>query len=91
MFGSPKPVVLSYGARRQRWRPPRWLVLLLSGIVIGAAGLWFVQERYLPPRLSASETARLRGCSSSDCKDPTGRPTAQIRSGDQQARSADVA
>lgn len=60
MFGSSKPVVLSYGARRSRARPPRWLVLLLAGIAIGAAGLWFIQERYLPPRLSASETARLR-------------------------------
>src|SRR5437763_269129 len=60
MFGSSKPVVLSYGARRQRVRPPRWLVLLLAGMAVGAAGLWLMQERYLPPRLSASETARLR-------------------------------
>ena len=39
---------------------PRWLVLLLTGTVIGAGGVVFVQERYLPPRLSAADTTRLR-------------------------------
>jgi hypothetical protein len=49
-----------YGrSRRSRWRPPRWLVLLLFGMVSGAAGLWWVQERHLPPRLSAHESTRL--------------------------------
>ncbi len=61
MFGSSKPVVLeSYGSRRKRGRPPRWLVLLLSGIAVGAAGVVLLQERYLPPRLSAADTAKLR-------------------------------
>jgi hypothetical protein len=62
MFGSSsKPVVLSYGSRRQRgWRPPRWLVLLLLGIAIGAGGLWLLQEEYLPPRLSAEASSELR-------------------------------
>jgi hypothetical protein len=50
----------SYGARRSRWRVPRWLVLLLGGIVIGAAGVVLLQERYLPPRLSAGASAELR-------------------------------
>ena len=37
MFGPSKPVVLSYGSRRKRgWRPPRWLIHLLSGIAAGA-------------------------------------------------------
>ena len=55
MFGQSKPVVFErYGRRRSRWLPPRWLVLLLVGIAAGAAGVLFVQERYLPPRLSAS-------------------------------------
>ncbi|MEP7100768.1 MAG: hypothetical protein ABI781_09680 [Burkholderiales bacterium] len=40
---------------------PRWLVLLLVGIVIGAGGLFFAQQRYLPPRLSAADSAELRG------------------------------
>ncbi|MEO8152547.1 MAG: hypothetical protein ABI605_05710 [Rhizobacter sp.] len=61
MFGRSKPVVLEpYGRRRARGRPPRWLVLLLSGVVIGAVGVVVVQERYLPPRLSPSESMKLR-------------------------------
>jgi hypothetical protein len=60
MFGSSKPVVIDrYGSRRSR-RVPRWLLLLLFGIAVGAGGVVFVQERYLPPRLSAAETAQLR-------------------------------
>lgn len=61
MFGPSKPVVLSYGSRRSRgWRPPRWLVLLLVGIAAGAGGLWLLQEKYLPPRLSAEASTELR-------------------------------
>ena len=61
MFGQSKPVPFDpYRSRRSRWRPPRWLVLLLIGIALGAGGLLFVQERYLPPRLSAGATAELR-------------------------------
>lgn len=39
---------------------PRWLLLLLGGVAIGAGGLVLVQERYLPPRLSADESVQLR-------------------------------
>jgi hypothetical protein len=61
MFGSSKPVVFDrYASRRKGWRIPRWLVLLLLGIAAGAGGVLFVQERYLPPRLSAGESATLR-------------------------------
>lgn len=61
MFGQSKPVVIDrYGKRRSRWHPPRWLVLLLLGVATGAAGLVFVQERYLPARLSADESTALR-------------------------------
>ncbi|HJV62383.1 MAG TPA: hypothetical protein VJ743_15655, partial [Albitalea sp.] len=35
-------------------------VLLLVGIVIGGGGVLFVQQRYLPPRLSAEASAALR-------------------------------
>jgi hypothetical protein len=60
MFGRHKPVVFDpYGRRRSR-RVPRWLVLLLLGIALGVAGVVYVQERYLPPRLSPDESARLR-------------------------------
>jgi hypothetical protein len=39
---------------------PRWLVLMLVGIGLGAGAVLFVQERYLPPRLSAAASAQLR-------------------------------
>ena len=61
MFGQSKAVIFEpYGRRRSRRTVPRWLVLLLSGIVVGAGGVVFVQERYLPPRLSADASAQLR-------------------------------
>ena len=60
MFGRSKPVILSYGRRRQPRRVPRWLVLLLFGIAAGAGGLWWIQESYLPPRLSATASTELR-------------------------------
>jgi hypothetical protein len=60
MFGRSKPVVISYKRRRSGPRVPRWLVLLLVGIAAGAGGLWLLQERYLPPRLSADESRELR-------------------------------
>ncbi len=56
-----KPVTFDpYGRRRSRARMPRWLLLLLVGIALGAGGLYFLQERYLPPRLSASASTELR-------------------------------
>lgn len=60
MFGRNKPVYIdSWGSRRKR-RVPRWLILLVLGILIGVGGVLFVQEKYLPPRLSAAETTKLR-------------------------------
>ncbi len=56
-----KPVVFEpSGQRRKRRGLPRWLVLLLTGTVIGVGGVLFVQERYLPPRLSAAASTELR-------------------------------
>jgi hypothetical protein len=60
MFGRSKPVVLNYGRRRNDWRPPRWLVLLALGVAGGASGMWVVQKKLLPPRLSAQASADLR-------------------------------
>lgn len=55
-----KPVALpSYGSRERRRLPP-WMIWLGSGLVAGAIGVIVVQQRYLPPRLSAEESARLR-------------------------------
>jgi hypothetical protein len=62
MFGSSsKPVVISYGSMRpKRRRLPAWLLWLLAGVVAGAGGLWYVQEKHLPPRLSAQASGELR-------------------------------
>jgi len=62
MLGSSKPIPFDpYGGRRsRRGGLPRWLVLLLLGIGIGAAAVLYVQERHLPPRLGADASARLR-------------------------------
>lgn len=61
MLGQFKPVAFNpYGRRRSERRVPRWLVLLLTGIAAGAGAVVLVQERYLPPRLSASESSSLR-------------------------------
>ena len=61
MFGRSKPVSFNrYGSRRSRWRLPPWLVLLLLGIVVGAVGVVVVQERYLPPRLTAEASGKLQ-------------------------------
>ncbi|MBE0546192.1 MAG: hypothetical protein IH627_00745 [Rubrivivax sp.] len=61
MFRRTKAVTFTpYGRRRSRWRLPRWLWLVLGGTVIGAGGVLFVQERYLPPRLTAAASAALR-------------------------------
>ena len=61
MFGNPKAVLFEpYGKRRSRWPVPRWFVLLLIGMALGAGGVVFVQERYQPPRLSAGDSVKLQ-------------------------------
>ena len=61
MFGQFKPIAFEpYGRRRSRRLVPRWLVLLTLGAAIGAGGVVLVQERYLPPRLSADASAELQ-------------------------------
>jgi hypothetical protein len=61
MLGRPKPVVFDpYARRRGRRGLPRWLVMLLLGIALGAGGVIYVQEEHMPPRLSASASTELR-------------------------------
>jgi len=61
MLGRSRPVEFHpYGRRRGHRRVPRWLLLLVAGIAIGAGSVLWVQERYLPPRLSADASAQLR-------------------------------
>lgn len=61
MFGRSKtPAFKPYalGAKPAR-RFPRWLAWLLVGGVLGVAIVLFIQNEYLPPRLSAPETRQL--------------------------------
>lgn len=61
MFSRFKPVPFDpYGRRRTRRLVPPWLWLWLSGAVIGGVGVVVVQQKYLPPRLTAGESAALR-------------------------------
>ena len=61
MFGRSKPVVFDpYARHRRGFRIPRWLLLLLAGVAIGAGGVLYVQEQHLPPRLSATASTELR-------------------------------
>lgn len=61
MLGQFKPVAFEpSGYKRPRRVVPPWLALLLGGMLIGVAAVLLVQERYLPPRLSASASAQLR-------------------------------
>lgn len=62
MFGSRKRHVFkptAYGTRRQR-RIPRWLVLMTSGVILGAGGLLFLQTSYGPTRLTAEQSQQLQ-------------------------------
>src|SRR5699024_8319661 len=45
---------------RRRRRIPRWLVLLVSGIIIGAGGLLFLQKSYGPTRLTMEQSEQLQ-------------------------------
>jgi hypothetical protein len=61
LFARSRPAMFdSLGSRRPRRRVPGWLWLLAGGVLAGVAGVVVVQERYLPPRLSAGESASLR-------------------------------
>jgi len=61
MFGRSKPVVFDpYRGRRGRRGLPAWLWWLVIGLLVGAAGVIWAQQRWLPPRLSAVESAQLQ-------------------------------
>ncbi len=62
MLGSSKRAVFkptAYGSSRRKRRVPRWLVLLLTGIALGAGGLLFLQKSYGPPRLTVEQSEQL--------------------------------
>lgn len=61
MFGSSKRQAFrptAYGNSRRRGIP-RWLVLMLTGIVLGAGGLLFLQKSYGPSRLTVEQSEQL--------------------------------
>jgi hypothetical protein len=63
MFGSSKTSTFKpvpFGQQRRRKGVPRWVWLLLTGIAIGVAGLYYVEQRVLPPRLSLPESLSMR-------------------------------
>jgi hypothetical protein len=61
MTGRYKPVAFEpYGSRRRRRGLPRWMWLLATGIALGVAAVLLVQQRLLPPRLSAAASTELR-------------------------------
>ena len=49
----------SHGQRRSRWRLPRGLWLLLLGGALGAGAVVAVQQKVLPPRLTAQASSQL--------------------------------
>ena len=61
MFGSKRQGFrpTAYGSSRRRRGIPRWLVLLLTGIVLGAGGLLFLQKSYGPTRLTVEQSEQL--------------------------------
>jgi len=62
MFGNNKRAVFKpsvYETSRRRRGLPRWLILLLFGIVLGAGGLLFLQTSYGPQRLTVLESQEL--------------------------------
>lgn len=61
MLRSRKPAFRpsAYGYSRRKRRIPRWLMLMIVGIVIGVGGVLFIQESYGPARLTVEESERL--------------------------------
>jgi hypothetical protein len=61
LFGSKRHTFkpTAYGNHRRTRRVPRWLVLMLTGVVLGSGGLLFLQKSYGPARLSVEQSERL--------------------------------
>lgn len=62
MLGSSKRTVFkptAYGSSRRKRRIPRWFVLLLTGIALGAGGLFFLQKSYGPAQLTVEQSEQL--------------------------------
>lgn len=49
-----------YGYTRRSRGIPRWLMLLITGVVLGAGGVLFLQRSYGPQRLTVEQSEQLR-------------------------------
>lgn len=61
MLGSKRSVFkpTAYGHSRRKRRIPRWLLLMITGMVLGAGGLLFMQKSYGPPKLTVEQSQQL--------------------------------
>jgi hypothetical protein len=61
-FGPKHPTFrpTAYGYSRRSRGIPRWLLLLITGIVLGAGGVLFLQRSYGPQRLTIEQSEQLR-------------------------------
>lgn len=61
-FGPKRPSFkpTPYGYTRRSRGIPRWLLLLITGIVLGAGGVLFLQRSYGPQRLTVEQSEQLR-------------------------------
>ena len=61
-FGSKHPTFrpTPYGYSRRSRGIPRWLLLLITGVVLGAGGVLFLQRSYGPQRLTIEQSEQLR-------------------------------
>ncbi|HUH87984.1 MAG TPA: hypothetical protein VL003_08000 [Pusillimonas sp.] len=63
LFSSNKRVAFqptAWGNTRRKRGIPRWLMLIITGVVLGAGGVLFLQKSYGPTLLTAEESARLQ-------------------------------
>ncbi len=49
-----------YGYTRRSRGIPRWLLLLITGVILGAGGVLFLQRSYGPQRLTVEQSEQLR-------------------------------
>lgn len=62
MFGRSKSTSFkpyTFGDKKPARRLPRWLLWLVVGMVVGVASVLFVQQEYMPPRLTAKQSEQL--------------------------------
>ncbi len=85
---------MPFGATRRSKSVPSWVWVLLLGIVIGAASLYYIQEKLLPPRLSFPESQELKAKAEAATKareqmsNELGQATAQLKAAQAERKTA---